>query len=53
MRPEQWQIFKKAAKRQAVAAVPTALIVDSPWIPGYLGINHFDFFLDPRSLVSG
>ncbi|MBZ5577235.1 MAG: uroporphyrinogen decarboxylase family protein [Acidobacteriia bacterium] len=48
MRPEQWQIFKKAAKRQAVAAVPTALIVDSPWIPGYLGINHFDFFLDPE-----
>ena len=24
-----------------------ALIVDSPWIPGYLGINRLDYFLDP------
>jgi uroporphyrinogen decarboxylase len=25
------------------------LIVDSPWIPGYLGINHMDYFLDPET----
>ncbi len=25
-----------------------AMIVDSPWIPGYLGINHMDYFLDPE-----
>jgi len=48
MRPEQWAAFKKAAKRQAGAAVPVALIVDSPWIPGYLGIRHLDYFLDPE-----
>jgi len=48
MRPQQWQVFKQAAKRQAGAAVPLALIVDSPWIPGYLGISHLDFFLDPE-----
>src|ERR1035441_6989338 len=47
MRPEQWETFKKAAKRQPGGGTPLALIVDSPWIPGYLGINHFDFFLDP------
>jgi len=23
-----------------------ALIVDSPWIPGYLGIKHLDYYLD-------
>jgi len=28
--------------------VPMALIIDSPWIPGYLGLNHLDFFLDPE-----
>jgi hypothetical protein len=25
-----------------------ALIVDSPWIPGYLGINHMGYYLDPE-----
>ena len=25
-----------------------ALIVDSPWIPGYLGIKHLDYYLDPE-----
>ena len=25
-----------------------ALIIDSPWIPGYLGIKHMDYFLDPE-----
>lgn len=48
MRPQQWQVFKQAAKRQSSAAVPLALIVDSPWIPGYLGISHLDYFLDPE-----
>lgn len=25
-----------------------ALIIDSPWIPGYLGLNHLDYYLDPE-----
>jgi uroporphyrinogen decarboxylase len=25
--------------------IPMALIVDSPWIPGYLGIKHMDYYL--------
>ena len=25
-----------------------ALIIDSPWIPGYLGLNHMDYYLDPE-----
>lgn len=48
MRPEQWQIFKRAAKREPGAGVPVALIVDSPWMPGYLGIGHMDYFADPE-----
>ncbi len=47
MRPEQWQTFKKAAKREPGAGVPVALIVDSPWIPGYAGIGTLDYYLDP------
>jgi uroporphyrinogen-III decarboxylase len=46
MRLEQWETFKRAANQQAGAALPLALIVDSPWIPGYLGIGHLDYFFD-------
>lgn len=49
MRPEQWHEFKKAAKRMPGAGTPLALIVDSPWIPGYLGLSHLDYYLDPEA----
>jgi len=48
MRPEQWQNFKFVAKGGVPARVPVALIVDSPWIPGFAGIGHFDYYLDPE-----
>jgi uroporphyrinogen decarboxylase len=48
MRPEQWETFKRAARREELERVPMALIIDSPWIPGYLGIKHMDFYLDPE-----
>jgi len=46
MRPEQWETFKKAARLEKTAQVPMALIIDSPWIPGYVGVQHMDFYLD-------
>ena len=48
MRPEQWEIFKKAARFEKLDKIPMALIIDSPWIPGYLGMKHMDYFLDPE-----
>ncbi len=48
MRREQWETFKKAARREKLKEIPMAMIVDSPWIPGYLGIKHMDYFLDPE-----
>jgi MtaA/CmuA family methyltransferase len=48
MRPQQWDTFKRAARREKLDKVPMALIVDSPWIPGYLGIKHLDYYLDPQ-----
>jgi uroporphyrinogen decarboxylase len=48
MKPQQWEIFKKAARLEKLDKVPMALIIDSPWIPGYLGLNHMDYFLDPE-----
>jgi len=48
MLPQQWDTYKRAALRQPLDAVPMSMIIDSPWIPGYLGIGHLDFFLDPE-----
>ena len=48
MRPEQWVTFKRAARMEKMDHIPLALIIDSPWIPGYLGINHMHYYLDPE-----
>ena len=48
MLKEQWDTFKRAARGEKMDKIPMALIVDSPWIPGYLGIKHMDYFLDPE-----
>lgn len=49
MRPDQWKVFKLAAKGKLQGEVPVALIVDSPWIPGYTGVGHLDYFVDPET----
>lgn len=46
MRAEQWQHFKEAAKLRIPGRVPISLIIDSPWIPGYAGIKHIDYYFD-------
>jgi len=48
MKPEQWEVFKKAARLEKLNEIPMALIIDSPWIPGYLNISHMDYYLNPE-----
>lgn len=48
MRPEQWQTIKAIAKGSFTGRVPVALIIDSPWIPGWAGVTHLDYYLDPE-----
>jgi uroporphyrinogen-III decarboxylase len=48
MTPAQWDIFKRASRMEKLSKVPMAMIIDSPWIPGYVGVKHMDFFLDPQ-----
>lgn len=43
-----WTRFKQAAALGEPDEVPVALIVDSPWLPGYAGINTLDYFLYPE-----
>jgi uroporphyrinogen-III decarboxylase len=42
-----WERFKQAAHLGEPDPVPVALIVDSPWLPGYAGIDTRDYFLFP------
>jgi uroporphyrinogen decarboxylase len=46
MRPEQWTVFREAVRGEKAGGTPVALIVDSPWIPGFLGLSHQDYYFD-------
>ncbi len=48
MRPEQWDIIKRCVSGEPMAEAPVALIVDSPWIPGVLGISTLDYLTVPE-----
>lgn len=43
-----WQNFKYAAQCGEPEQVPVALIVDSPWLPGFAGIDTRDYYLFPE-----
>jgi uroporphyrinogen-III decarboxylase len=47
MNTTSWNRFLTAARRGVPDQVPVALIVDSPWLPGYVGIDTRDYFLFP------
>ena len=53
MTPSAWNDFLVAARGGAPRRVPTALIVDSPWMPGFVGMNTLDFFLYPDEFLDG
>lgn len=43
-----WELFQQAARLGEPERVPVGLIVDSPWLPGYAGIDTRDYFLFPE-----
>lgn len=45
MNPTSWKRFLTAVHLGTPDQVPVALIVDSPWLPGYAGIDTRDYFL--------
>ena len=42
-----WERFKQAVRLEQPYQVPVGLIVDSPWLPGYAGIDTRDYYLFP------
>lgn len=39
--------FERLVREPTRERTMTALIIDSPWLPGYLGVDTLDFFFDP------
>ncbi|HOW67116.1 MAG TPA: uroporphyrinogen decarboxylase family protein [Candidatus Paceibacterota bacterium] len=44
----QWDILRKCIRGETLKPLPVALIVDSPWIPGYLGLSTLDYLTLPE-----
>jgi len=48
MNRAQWELIQQCARGDVVAAPPVALIADSPWIPGHLGVSTLDYLTVPE-----
>lgn len=48
MDEKQWEILLDCANLKPVEKIPIGLIIDSPWIPGFLGISHLKFYTIPE-----
>ncbi|MCP5527179.1 MAG: uroporphyrinogen decarboxylase family protein [Verrucomicrobiales bacterium] len=46
MTPEQWDTVRRCAAGEPMNSPPVALIIDSPWLPGYLGLSTLDYLFD-------
>jgi MtaA/CmuA family methyltransferase len=44
---QQWNTLKKCANMEDTGEIPVGLIVDSPWIPGYVGSSTLDYYTIP------
>jgi uroporphyrinogen decarboxylase len=47
MTREQWALLRRCLEGGEADTVPVALIVDSPWIPGFLGLSTLDYLTVP------
>jgi uroporphyrinogen decarboxylase len=54
MKLSMWEEFKRMALSGSPdenRKIPVALIVDSPWLPGFMGISTLDYFLLPDEWI--
>lgn len=48
MTQDTWGRFERVVKGGSKTETMAALIIDSPWLPGYAGVPTLDFYFDPR-----
>lgn len=47
MNDAKWSLFNQVLRKEN-NELPVALIVDSPWMPGYCGMSTIDFYVRPE-----
>jgi uroporphyrinogen-III decarboxylase len=45
---EQWRTFQRAASGERLPRPPVSLIVDTPWIPAFVGVSTVDYVALPE-----
>lgn len=48
MNDQQWNTLVSAVRGEAIRPLPTAFIIDSPWLPNWAGHTILDYFTDDR-----
>ncbi len=48
MNDQQWTTLVSVVRGEVVSPLPTAFIIDSPWLPGWAGHTILDYFTDER-----
>lgn len=49
MTDPQWQTLLRVMAGETIAPLPTGLVIDSPWLPGWAGISILDYFEDQQA----
>ncbi len=48
MNDQQWNTLLSVIRGEAICPLPTAFIIDSPWLPNWAGNTILDYFTDER-----
>ena len=52
MNDQQWATLVSVVRGEVVRPLPTAFIIDSPWLPGWAGHTILDYFTDERTFLN-
>lgn len=52
MNDQQWQTLVSVVQGKSVRPLPTAFIIDSPWLPNWAGHTILDYFTDERVFLN-
>jgi len=51
MNDQQWNTLVSVVRGETVRPLPTAFIIDSPWLPNWAGHTILDYFTDDRTFL--
>ena len=51
MNDQQWNALVSVVRGETVRPLPTAFIIDSPWLPNWAGHTILDYFTDERTFL--